>query len=140
MAVARVVQIAPLGRVSRELLAAVAVAVRARFACTPVVLPAMPLPPDAWHPERLQHDADALLEALFDRLPLDVCRIVGVTDADLFADARNYVFGYAHMRDRVAVVSTCRLVSLGQLEKAVVHELGHTFHAPHCHADRCVMR
>src|SRR5207253_1436487 len=81
-----------------------------------------------------------ILEALFDRLSLDVCRIVGVTEADLFADPRNYVFGYAHMRDRVAVVSSHRLLSIGHLEKAVVHELGHTFHAPHCPSQRCVMR
>jgi predicted Zn-dependent protease len=102
---------------------------------------AIPVPGGAYRADRKQHDADLLLEALFDRLALDVCRIIGLCEVDLFADGRNYVFGYAHMRDRVAVVSTFRLASVRHLEKAVVHELGHTFHAPHCASDgRCVMR
>jgi Flp pilus assembly protein TadD len=37
------------------------------------------------------------------------------------------------------MVSTARLTVAAQLEKAVVHELGHTFHAPHCPQVRCVM-
>src|SRR6266568_3544675 len=127
MVVLRIIQIIPLGRVPAEQLACIAAVIRRRFGATPAVMPAAPLPREAWRPDRLQHDADLILETLFDRLSLDVCRVVGVTEADLFADARNYVFGYAHMRDRVAVVSTRRLVGRDHLEKAVVHELGHTF-------------
>lgn len=135
-----IIQIIPLGEMPRTHLAAAAAAVRERLGCEPVVLPVVPVPPESWRSTRQQHDADALLASLFDRLALDVCRIVGVTHVDLFADGRNYVFGYAHMRDRVAVVSTHRLGSQANLEKAIVHELGHTFHVPHCGEDACVMR
>jgi predicted Zn-dependent protease len=141
MSVPGVVQIVPLDQVPRDRLLAASIVIRTRFGCQVDVVPTIPIPPASFQPERCQHDADVLLEALFDRLALDVCRIIGVTNVDLFADGRNYVFGYAHMRDRVAVVSTHRLRALEHVEKAVIHELGHTFHAPHCvSAARCVMR
>jgi archaemetzincin len=151
MSFPRVIQIVPVGPVAREDLLAIAATTRRRFSCEAVIMPALPVPAHAFHAERDQHDADALLEVLFDRLSLDVCRIVGVTELDLFAEGRNFVFGYAHMRDRVAIFSTHRLrdrfwgaaddaaAYAARIEKALVHELGHTFQAPHCPEERCVM-
>ena len=148
----RVIQIVPIGPVARELLSAVAATTRAAFGTEVAIMPTLALPLGAYHPERMQFDADALLDALFDRLSLDVCRIVGVTEIDLFAEGRNFVFGYAHMRDRVAIFSTRRLRDAfwgrpenadafrQRVDKALIHELGHTFHAPHCGEQRCVMR
>jgi archaemetzincin len=148
----RVIQILPIGPVAREDLAAAAATTRAIFGVEAVIMPEIPVPGSALRPERMQHDADALLDVLFDRLSLDVCRIVGVTEVDLYAEGRNFVFGYAHMRDRVAIFSTCRLrdsfwgraedrEAYGQrIDKALIHELGHTFHAPHCSEEQCVMR
>ncbi len=130
----------------------VADATRRRFGVEAVVMPALPVPERAFLPYRKQHDADVLLDTLFDRLSLDVSRIVGVTELDLFAESRNFVFGYAHMRDRVAIFSTHRLrdsfwggpdnraAYAARIEKALVHELGHTFQAPHCSDAGCVMR
>ncbi len=145
------IQVLPLGQVAREELAVVSAAIRSRFASRCEILPAVPLPADAWHPLRAQYDSDAILEHLFDRLPVDVMRIIGVTNADLFAEGRNFVFGYAHMRDRVAVFSTLRLrerwwgraddlaLLRSRIDKALTHEIGHTFHVPHCPRARCVM-
>lgn len=147
----QVIQILPFGPVEPAELAYAAEIVRERFRCRAEVLPVIPLPASSWRPARCQYDADVLLECLFDRLPVDVMRLVGITEADLFADSRNFVFGYAHMRDRVAVFSTHRLregywgrphdrdLLCSRIEKALVHELGHTFHAPHCEEPRCVM-
>src|SRR6185503_2377633 len=98
----RVIQIVPIGPVPREDLLAAAHTTRRVFGTEAVVMPTVPVPFAAYHGNRMQFDADALLETLFDRLSLDVCRIVGVTEVDLFAEGRNFVFGYAHMRDRVA--------------------------------------
>jgi len=115
-------------------------------------MPVLALPLTSYHAERMQFDADTLLDSLFDRLALDVSRIVGVTEVDLFAEGRNFVFGYAHMRDRVAIFSSRRLrdsfwgrpenlyAFRQRIDKALIHELGHTFHAPHCGEARCVMR
>jgi predicted Zn-dependent protease len=139
MAGARIVQIVPLGHVPYQPLIAAAVTIRARFDCQPVIVAPVAIPPAARRPDRRQLDADLLLELLFDRLTLDTCRIIGITADDTFAEGRNFVFGYAHMRDRVAMVSTARLTAGAHLEKAIVHELGHTFHAPHCPHPRCVM-
>jgi archaemetzincin len=148
---ARVIHVLPLGPVAHQDLMVVAAAARQLLDCSCVVLPAVPLPPRAFRPARAQYDADALLDFLFDRLGIEVLRVVGVTDLDLFAEGRNFVFGYAHMRDRVAVFSTLRLKEVywgrpddpgryrTRLAKALTHELGHTFHVPHCEAPRCVM-
>lgn len=147
----RVIQVLPLGQVAREDLAVVSAAIRGRFGGRCEILPASPLPAQAFHSLRGQYDSDAILEHLFDRLPVDVLRLIGVTGADLFADGRNFVFGYAHMRDRVAVFSTLRLrerwwgraedetLLRARIDKALTHEIGHTFHAPHCPRSRCVM-
>lgn len=103
-------------------------------------MPAIPVPVRALNEGRKQLDADEILDVLFDKLSLDVSRVIGVTNLDLFAEGRNFVFGYAHMRDRIAVFSTWRLLSEPRrIEKALVHELGHTFHAPHCDSSECVM-
>jgi predicted Zn-dependent protease len=147
----RVIQVLPLGQVAREDLAVVSAAIKSRFACRVEILPAAPLPAHAWHPTRAQYDSDAILEHLFDRLAVDVTRMIGITHVDLFAEGRNFVFGYAHMRDRVAVFSTLRLCERwwgrpddatllrSRIDKALTHEIGHTFHAPHCPRARCVM-
>ena len=148
----RVIQIVPIGSVARDDLLAAAATTRAVFGAEAVLMPAVPVPAPAYRADRVQHDADALLELLFDKLALDVARVIGVTEVDLFAEGRNFVFGYAHMRDRVAVFSTRRLKDSfwgrpanplayrQRIDKALIHELGHTFHAAHCSEPRCVMR
>jgi tetratricopeptide (TPR) repeat protein len=89
---------------------------------------------------------------LVDQFPDDSSRVLGITERDMFAAGRPYVFGYGHLRDRVAIVSTARLderwfgrpaqESLLRLRlyKAAVHELGHTAGSPHCNSTVCIMR
>lgn len=147
----QIIQLLPLGPILRRELAAMARTIAVRFDCRCEVLPVEPLPAAAYRAGRRQYDADVLLEHLFDRLDPPVLRLVAVTQADLYAEGRNFVFGYAHMRDRVAVFSTLRLeerywerpdapaLYRARVDKALTHELGHTFHAPHCEANGCVM-
>jgi archaemetzincin len=109
-------------------------------------------PPAAWVRPRAQLDADALLGFLVDHFPEDSSRLIAITDQDMFAAGRPYVFGYGHLRDRVAVVSMHRMeeryygrrprapLEMTRLYKALVHELGHTAGNPHCSAPGCVMR
>ncbi|MFH0900166.1 MAG: tetratricopeptide repeat protein [Pseudomonadota bacterium] len=145
------IHLLPLGSVAAESLWTAARTVRALFGCHCEILPEVALPAFAYRPGRQQYDADELLDFLFDRLPMGVLRLVGLTEADLFAEGRNFVFGYAHLRDRVAVCSLTRLherywrrpnndeLMRSRLDKALAHELGHTFHVPHCDNDKCVM-
>lgn len=100
---------------------------------------------------RAQYDADQILEHLFNKLPEDCTRIMGVLSQDMYAAGRTFVFGYAHLRDGVAVYSTKRLQErwYGRNEnielehsrslRCIVHEMGHTFGAPHCEDYSCVM-
>src|SRR6185436_19085774 len=72
-------------------------------------LPETPIPAAHFDRARGQYDADRLLELLFENLPDPALRIVGVLDADMYAAGRTFVFGYAHLRDGVAVYSVARL-------------------------------
>jgi archaemetzincin len=112
----------------------------------------LPVPDIAWSPARQQLDADAMLALLANRFPADASRVLAVSELDLAAVARPYVFGYGHLRDRVAILSIARLLEehygrapredlvLRRLYKAAVHELGHTAGNPHCTQPSCVMR
>jgi archaemetzincin len=145
------VVVAPLGAVAAAELRHVADLIHRVFGVTTEIARSEPMPARAHRPDRCQYDADLLLDHLFERLTEDTLRLVGVTELDMFADGRNFVFGYAHMRDRVAVYSLCRLREefwgrasdpprlRERVLKAVVHELGHTFNTPHCDNPRCVM-
>ncbi len=114
------------------------------------LLPEAVIPTSYFDRSRGQWDADRLLEMLFDMLPDDCERIIGVLASDMYAAGRTFVFGYAHLRDGVAVYSIARLREewYGRKEdvekqqsrsyRCIVHELGHTFGNPHCE-NHCVM-
>src|SRR5262245_536045 len=111
MSVPRIVQIIPIGPVHREVLLTAGATTRRIFGVEAAIMPAIPVPLRALNEGRKQLDADEVLDVLFDKLSLDVSRVIGVTHFDLFAEGRNFVFGYAHMRDRIAVFSTWRLLN-----------------------------
>lgn len=99
---------------------------------------------------RGQYDALRLLARLRTlKAPADL--LLAVTEADLFVDGLNFVFGGADPRHRCAVISLARL-GIGFPGPAVtrelllrrtlieaVHELGHLQGLGHCPDRRCVM-
>lgn len=100
-------------------------------------------PGAAYDPPRRQYRADALLDMLRRHQGE---RVLGVTDADLYVDGLNFVFGLAEGRGRVALISLARLGADADPAKAraralkeAVHELGHTFGLDHCDLPGCVM-
>ena len=100
-----------------------------------------PLPPEAFLPSRCQWDAETILRGL-PRSSSET--VVAVTDADLFVEGLNFVFGLADALGGVALVSVARLpsrdpaVTQRRLLKEVVHELGHTLGMVHCPDAACV--
>ena len=85
-------------------------------------------------------------------------RILGILDESIYSKKRDFVFGLAHMKFRVAIISLTPLrekfyKETGKLYrkhetgkdiekrifKEAVHELGHTFGLTHCE-NLCVMR
>src|SRR5215831_10658545 len=136
------IDLVSIGPVARERLDFLCEVVREVFAARCRTGERLPIPPEAWVRDRDQVDADVMLGVLVDRFPDDASRVLAITERDMFAAGRPYVFGYGHLRDRVAIVSTARLdpggegmssaVLRARMYKAVVHELGHTTGNPHC--------
>ena len=109
---------------------------------TPVILSATPLPVDSFDPERNQHRAEPLLDALGGA---DGDRVLGVTAADLYTGTYSFVFGLARIQGRPAVISLARLGTSDasrfrdRVAKEAIHELGHTLGADNCPNRGCVM-
>jgi archaemetzincin len=147
------VQLLPVGRVAPGDLAFLCEVVRRVYLAPCQVRPELLVPAGAWSRTRAQLDADAMLGLLVDRFDAQSSRMLAITELDMFAAGRPYVFGYGHLRDRVAIVSTARLggsaagdgrapdpkVVRERLYKAAVHELGHTAGNPHCAHVPCLM-
>jgi archaemetzincin len=100
---------------------------------------------------RGQYNSTSLLARLLEMLPGPDCRIVGVTNIDLFIPILTFVFGEAQLDGPAAIVSSCRLhnefyglpedfkLLVDRLEKECLHEIGHTFNLTHCESYDCVM-
>ena len=100
------------------------------------------LPAKAFDAKRGKYRASAVLRACLAE-PGD--RILAVTDVDLFEEGKTFVFGYATIRDRFAVISPRRLHDgsavrfLDRVEKEAFHEIGHTLGLDHDPDPGCVM-
>ncbi len=107
------------------------------------------LPDQAYDPKRRQYNSDMLL-ALLSSLGVEADKLLGVTEADLYVEGLNFVFGEGLSPGKVCVVSTYRLrpeasrqdgteLFFQRLIKEAVHELGHTMGLGHCRNASCVM-
>jgi archaemetzincin len=112
------------------------------------------IPLRAYHLLRRQYRSSQLLNRIrhfIRQQDLQSHTVIGVTDVDLYAPSRTFVFGEAEHPGSAAIVSVYRLrqdadgrdVSPSRLferaMKEVIHELGHTQGLSHCPDARCVM-
>jgi archaemetzincin len=106
-----------------------------------IVLPAIPLPKQAYYPARSRYRADSLLQFQNTLLADSILAIVGLTTIDISTTNGTIpdwgVFGLGLCPGRVCVASIYRFnneadrLSL-RLQKVVLHELGHNMGLPHC--------
>lgn len=119
-----------------------------RFGTRSILGAPLPICNDWLDPARRQLRADSILDALIDRYDAEVGGeerwLLGITDQDLYAPDRPYVFGEATVGGCCALVSLMRLQPgsprfQGRLLATATHELAHVAGLEHCNDPGCVM-
>jgi archaemetzincin len=105
----------------------------------------------SYNAKRRQFDSNQILQQLIDLRISEDCKVLGVTEQDLFVPIFTFVFGLAQVDGGAALMSTCRLhqqfyglpedkdLFLLRCEKEAAHELGHAYGLAHCASYECVM-
>jgi archaemetzincin len=118
-----------------------------------VVIEPINLSEKAFDKRRNQYSSSLILRgvSVYAVEHMDLTRVLGVVDADIFVPELNFVFGEAAFPGKSALISLWRLKSefYGDVSdsehlfqralKEAVHELGHTFGLKHCPQVSCVM-
>lgn len=94
------------------------------------------LPPQAYHRQRGQYDAEQLLRFLLPKMKKDMALWIIVQD--LYTPKMNFIFGLACYLQG-AVLSFFRLSTKELREKEAIHEVGHVVGLAHC-INQCVMQ
>lgn len=145
-----VLLIVPFGSIPIEVINFLQIELTRRLGFHLLVNKADSLPQYAFNPGRNQYHSTKILERLR-RVKIKDERILGIIDADLYVPELNFVFGEAHIADKVCIISLVRLrqeyyglpkdenLFLSRALKEAVHELGHTFKLGHCEDQKCIM-
>jgi archaemetzincin len=111
------------------------------------------LPQKAFDNLRKQYRSDVILSLVkgYAEKTVDLDRVLGVVDVDIYVPRLNFVFGEAECPGKAALISLWRLrpefynapsnfeLFIDRSTKEAVHELGHTFGLTHCSNPFCVM-
>lgn len=109
------------------------------------VMPPQGLPQEAFNPARSQFDGSLLLRSLQGTKGI----ILGVTEADVYVEGLNFIFGLAFGNKALISLKRLRPEFYGaphneelfkqRAQKEAMHELGHVVGLDHCPDRRCVM-
>lgn len=109
------------------------------------------LPQGAYEPMRKQYQGDKILKLLKGYSREYGTKVLGLIDADCFAEGLYYVFGQAVLRGNEAFIALSRLrqtfyglpdnhtLFQKRVLKEAVHEIGHSLGLLHCSNSECVM-
>lgn len=133
----------PLGRVSPDILDNLRQSISDVWAVE--VMPPQGLPQEAFNPVRSQFDGSLLLRSLQGTKGI----ILGVTEADVYVEGLNFIFGLAFGNKALISLKRLRPEFYGashneklfkqRAQKEAMHELGHVVGLDHCPDRRCVM-
>lgn len=145
------IKIVSVGRVQTEVLDYLTFVMADSFGAPCEVLDARIATRFAYSSKRRQYDSNQILQELLKLEFGTDCKVLGVTEVDLFVPIFTFVFGLAQVGGKAALISTCRLrqefyglpqddnLFLLRCEKEAAHELGHAHGLLHCPSDQCVM-
>jgi archaemetzincin len=137
------IRILPLGHAPKALVDRTAEDLRKVFPDVRI-LPAEPMPVNAWYKTNKRWRADTLIQWMGKRAaPGEV--YLGITSNDISFEKKGVALDFGIMglgleRCHACVASNRRLKDKSQFPKIVIHELGHTAGLPHCSSPRCLMR
>jgi archaemetzincin len=138
----------PIGKIEKRIIEDLSQKLGRIFGCPLVIDPAIDITEKAYNQKRGQYLAPVLLDTIKKTDMQQGEKVLGITDADIYAPGRTFVFGQAETMLDAAVISLCRLrqelppdynLFLDRAIKEAVHELGHTMGLDHCSKDTCVM-
>jgi len=107
----------------------------------------IPLTDAEYNPKRRQYDAAAAVRKLGGRGRSEPFSFVlGLTEADIYVQGSNFVFGLADPQRATGIVSMARLRQNSnprlleeRLMKEAAHEMGHLLGLKHCPEPTCIM-
>lgn len=143
------IYIQPICEAGEELLGYLGIRLEGIYGYPCRIAPPVRVPEFSYSADRDQYNAEAIVEKIMEKMPVDAEKLLCVVDVDLFVPGLNFVFGLA--AGNTAVISLARLrpeyygerkneyLFRGRALKEAVHELGHTFGLHHCPDIRCIM-
>jgi len=145
------ISLKPIGSIDNDILEQLKERLSQTFGCPTEITTRVDGLDQAYDDRRQQYRASTLLAKLEASGVARDEKILGIVDADLYAQELNFIFGQASTTSGLALISLCRLrqeyyglppdasLFLDRATKEALHELGHTFGLGHCPDTRCVM-
>lgn len=147
------IYLAPIGSVHGQCLDYLAGVLSRLFSADVAVTQSCPLPQGGFDEDRGQYDAAVVFRGLAACAP--ICkkeqRVLGIIDADVYAQGLDFVFGLTDPRTGYALIALTRLrpefynaagnsaLFCERGVKEAVHEVGHSFGLAHCQQASCIM-
>ena len=145
------ISLLPLGQIEPKVLKFLKKILEEKFDCSIETKKPLGVPQHAYDAKRKQYNSTKILAFLREKSFEKAAKELALTDADLYADRLDFVFGEAEVKGKEAIISLHRLypqfyelesneaILEERVAKEAIHELGHTFGLSHCAISACVM-
>jgi archaemetzincin len=144
------IDLVPIGNMDTGVLHKLSDGLKSIFGCPVQIEDPIPIPKQAFEPDRNQYLSDALIKALR-QYKNESTHLLGITEVSIYTHGLNFLFGQADSDAGVALISLSQLrgenyglpadnkLLVERALKEAVHEIGHTMGLGHCRDGSCVM-